>query len=74
MYLGYNYLCDYNPTTANGRRCKVRLADVQSLVRAGIGSAVSDALQEQLAPLHTALRIVRLDTFSEGIVRQVGTR
>lgn len=34
---------------------------------------VSEALEQQLEPLNTALRLVRLDTFTENVHRQLGT-
>ena len=58
---------------SDSKRCKVRVAEVQDLVTAAIASTVAAALRQELEPLHTALRIVKLDTFTEGIVRQVGT-
>ncbi|KAF2362699.1 Transposase Tc1-like [Trinorchestia longiramus] len=57
----------------DARRRKVRLTEVEDLVKEAIASTVSAALRQELEPLHTALRIVKLDTFTEGIVRQLST-
>lgn len=48
-----------------GGRRKVSLAEMQQVV--------AQALEEQLQPLNTALRLVRLDTFTENVYRQLGT-
>lgn len=44
-------------------RVKVTMATLQQ--------AVTEALEEQLEPLNTALRLIRLDAFTENIHRQV---
>ncbi|XP_069166868.1 fibrinogen C domain-containing protein 1-B [Procambarus clarkii] len=48
-----------------GGRRKVSLAELQQVV--------NQALEVQLQPLDTALRLVRLDTFTDNIHRQLGT-
>lgn len=48
-----------------GGRRRVTAAEVREVVNA--------ALQEQLQPLHTALNLVRLDTFTEHVHRQLST-
>nr|XP_027238136.1 fibrinogen C domain-containing protein 1-B-like [Penaeus vannamei] len=40
---------------------------------ATLQQAVTEALEEQLEPLNTALRLIRLDAFAENIHRQLGT-
>nr|XP_053643310.1 uncharacterized protein LOC128696193 [Cherax quadricarinatus] len=50
---------------AGGARRKVSLVELQQVV--------TEALEQQLQPLNTALRLVRLDAFTDSIHRQLGT-